>query len=118
MRLSKDYRLFYLKMFRLQNKMRQVSSTEYASHYGGLACPSRKLIFKAGGSEAFFKHFPWRFSPEKSILGQNQDKALSCLVLTTALDNYIAIMWFTCISTLVCFHDFSQNLQMTFTSQN
>ena len=39
---------------RLQNKMMQVSSTEYASHYGSLAYPSRKLIFKAGGSEMLF----------------------------------------------------------------
>ena len=34
-----------------------------------------------------FKHFPWHFSSEKSILGQNQDEAFasSCLMLSTAL---------------------------------
>ena len=34
-----------------------------------------------------FKHFPWHFSSDKSILGQNQDEAiaLSCLMLAMAL---------------------------------
>ena len=34
-----------------------------------------------------FKHFPWHFSSEKSILGPNQDEAIasSCPMLATAL---------------------------------
>ena len=34
-----------------------------------------------------FKYFPWHFSSENTILGQNQDEAIasSCLMLATAL---------------------------------
>ena len=45
-------------------------------------------ILKSRGSEMLsFKHFPWHFSSDKSILGQNQDEAIasSCLMLAMAL---------------------------------
>ena len=50
------------------------------------APPPRKF-WNLETQKCSFKHFPWHFPSEKSILGQNEDEGIasSCLMLATAL---------------------------------
>ena len=52
---------------------------------GGMPPPPRKF-WNLEAQKCSVKHFPWHFSSEKSILGQNQDEAIasSYLMLATA----------------------------------
>ena len=54
---------------------------------GGSGGMPPRILWNLEAQKCSFKHFPWHFSSEKSILSQNQDEAIasSCLMLATAL---------------------------------
>jgi len=66
---------------RLQNKTRQVSSADGASRLGGLgACPPfpPRKFWNLEAQKCSFKHFPWHYSSQKSILGKCRSSLFYC----------------------------------------